>query len=389
MRLRLSGFVVGLGLSLGVGVLPAQAQISDAQVGAFVEALRQAAPQTGQANDGLYSDWQVKAENIPRWAKSCLGRELTPDQFENSPTTARGIISCVTRDVLRDEYRNSGNNEAVAVLRTAAWWMTGDPNRYNRNDLVPYTQRVLSLYQQNKSTAPSPQPQTSAPSTSNTPYDRYMQAGYDATQQKNHQQALVYFKRALDERPNDTYATQAIRNVEAYLKGNRNTPQSAKPTSPTKPSSTTATALNQQQAIAIVNRWLEAKADIFAPPFDQKQLKELATGELYTSMVKPDGVLDWLKRRQAYYRYGVQKVEGVDRFAVSADRATIELRVTEDRTLYLKGMVDPRQTDFSARQVRYSLELVNGNWKIADYKTIDGSLLERAVLEAETSSDRR
>jgi len=46
------------------------------------------APQTKNANDGLYSEWQVKLETLKGWSKTCLKRELTPTQFENSPAIA-------------------------------------------------------------------------------------------------------------------------------------------------------------------------------------------------------------------------------------------------------------------------------------------------------------
>jgi hypothetical protein len=137
--------------------------------------------------------------------------------------------------------------------------------------------------------------------------------------------------------------------------------------------------LSQQEAVDLINRWLQAKADIFAPPFDQQQAINLTTGELLFSLMKPDGVLAWLKTNRAYYRYGVQKVDSVDRFLAVRDRATVEITLTEDRTLYLNGAVDPKRTDFSAQRIRFSLESIDGNWKIADYKTVDGSLLERSV----------
>jgi len=38
---------------------PAQARVSDTQVAALVEALRLSAPNTGNPNDGLYSDWKI------------------------------------------------------------------------------------------------------------------------------------------------------------------------------------------------------------------------------------------------------------------------------------------------------------------------------------------
>jgi len=49
------------------------------------------------------------------------------------------------------------------------------------------------------------------------PYDRYMRLGYDATERGNYTQALGFFENALAERPDDAYALQAIRNVQAYM----------------------------------------------------------------------------------------------------------------------------------------------------------------------------
>lgn len=50
-----------------------------------------------------------------------------------------------------------------------------------------------------------------------TIYDRYMRLGYDATERQNYSQALEFFEKALVERPEDEYATQAIRNVQTYM----------------------------------------------------------------------------------------------------------------------------------------------------------------------------
>jgi hypothetical protein len=88
MWLRLSGLAIALGMGLSWGVLPAQAQVTDAQVSALVEALRLMAPPASPSGERLYSEWQVKGENIPRWSQSCIGRSLTPELFEASPVTA-------------------------------------------------------------------------------------------------------------------------------------------------------------------------------------------------------------------------------------------------------------------------------------------------------------
>ena len=49
-------------------------------------------------------------------------------------------------------------------------------------------------------------------------YDRYMRIGYDAVERKNYQTALINFQRALQERPEDYYATQAVRNIQTYIR---------------------------------------------------------------------------------------------------------------------------------------------------------------------------
>lgn len=127
---------------------PGQAQISDAKVWAFVEALRLAAPNTGIPNDGLYSPWKVKAPNIVRWSKRCLGRELSTEEFDAKPDLAREVVACHMSRVLREQYAQSRNDESVAVRRAAAWWMAGDPEQYDRGSTAAYTERVLRYYRQ-------------------------------------------------------------------------------------------------------------------------------------------------------------------------------------------------------------------------------------------------
>ncbi|MEL6160176.1 MAG: hypothetical protein AAFQ40_12995 [Cyanobacteria bacterium J06623_5] len=48
-------------------------------------------------------------------------------------------------------------------------------------------------------------------------YNDTMEAGYDATENGDYERALSYFQSALELRPADYYASQAIRNVQTYL----------------------------------------------------------------------------------------------------------------------------------------------------------------------------
>lgn len=137
-------------ISLGLQALPAAAQpVTDAQVSALVEALRQAAPpQT--ANDGMYSQWQVLPNNISRWAKFCTKQDLTPQQFEADATKAKSIVTCIVGDLLRDEYKASSNNELTAVRRAACWWMTGNSAACKSGATATYAEKVVSVYQQQR-----------------------------------------------------------------------------------------------------------------------------------------------------------------------------------------------------------------------------------------------
>lgn len=146
--LLLNGVIVSLGLL----PLLAQAQqpVSDTQVAAMVEALRRAAPQTKNANDGLYSEWQVKPETLKGWSKTCLKRELTPTQFENSPAIARQVVSCIMRRELSNQLDATNNNEIASVRGAACWWMTGNYTGCEKGFTADYVQKVVRFYQKQR-----------------------------------------------------------------------------------------------------------------------------------------------------------------------------------------------------------------------------------------------
>ncbi|MER3475304.1 MAG: hypothetical protein C4287_00140 [Leptolyngbya sp. ERB_1_2] len=62
-----------------------------------------------------------------------------------------------------------------------------------------------------------------------------MNAGYDALQRKDQKAARLYFQRALDERPQDQFALQAIRNLDTPKRdSSRPTPITEKPSQPNR-----------------------------------------------------------------------------------------------------------------------------------------------------------
>ncbi len=129
--------------------------------------------------------------------------------------------------------------------------------------------------------------------------------------------------------------------------------------------------ISQQQAIALVNQWLEAKKQIFGPPFNQKLIEELTTGSLRNDLTKSDGPISWLKSNKAYYRYRTQKINEVNLFSAGLDRAAIKLVITEESAFYQNGQINLQESGTKMHRVRYQLERVNNTWKIADYSVLD------------------
>ncbi|MGB3641455.1 MAG: IMS domain-containing protein [Rivularia sp. (in: cyanobacteria)] len=133
-----------------------------------------------------------------------------------------------------------------------------------------------------------------------------------------------------------------------------------------------ASSITREAAISVLNQWQDAKRQLFAPPFDRNLGAELTTGEAYRKNVGTDSSLEWLENNNSYYRYGVQKIDSVEKFIASNKRATIDIVVTEDRIFYKNGKIATGEnTSFDTRLVRYSLQLEDGNLKISDYKTLN------------------
>ncbi len=148
MKFLLSGVIATLGLF--PITVQAQQQSIDTQVAVMVEALRLAAPKTGDANDGYYSEWQVKPETLKSWSKFCLKKEVSAAEFESNSQLARQVVSCVVQRELKEQLEATNNNETQAVRRTACWWMTGEYKGCDSGFTADYVKKVLDYYQKPK-----------------------------------------------------------------------------------------------------------------------------------------------------------------------------------------------------------------------------------------------
>jgi serine/threonine-protein kinase len=134
-------------------------------------------------------------------------------------------------------------------------------------------------------------------------------------------------------------------------------------------------SISQQDAVDLIKRWQSAKNEVFAPPYNRDLASEMLTDKAYHDNIsRSDGQessIDWLQNNNSYYTFGVQKIDSVESFVASENAATIDVVITEQRTLYnRKGRIDPNASGFDKRIVRYNLRLDNGQWKISEYKTV-------------------
>lgn len=160
-----------------------------------------------------------------------------------------------------------------------------------------------------------------------------------------------------------------------YLSTSPDSPTTAivPPTISPPPETTPSPTISQEEAKNLIERWLAAKREIFGDSYNRALGNELLTGRAYECNIRQtdgsESSVDWLQNNGAYYTYGVQKVDSVEYFSASGDRATIEVLITEDRTLHNRsGGVDPNASKFGQSRMRYDLQLDGGEWKIAYFK---------------------
>jgi serine/threonine-protein kinase len=137
----------------------------------------------------------------------------------------------------------------------------------------------------------------------------------------------------------------------------------------------TVNSISRSEAVNLIERWLKAKRDIFGPSHQTYLGEELLTGKAYDYNIKrsdgQESSSEWLANNGSYYIYGVQRIDSVNNFTSSGDQATVDVVVTEERTLYNnQGKIDRKNSAFSTSLVRYNLQNDRGRWKIAQYRTI-------------------
>ena len=136
----------------------------------------------------------------------------------------------------------------------------------------------------------------------------------------------------------------------------------------TETTKTSISSISQQKAVNLIQKYLEAKKEMYAPPYNRQILAGIATEEFSQKAL---GAIDWLERNGAYYRYQVQKIDSVEEFVSEGNTVAIKVKITEDYTLYNSdGSIDNSSSNFRTLTVIYNMKLTNGNLKIYASKII-------------------
>lgn len=132
----------------------------------------------------------------------------------------------------------------------------------------------------------------------------------------------------------------------------------------------TEISITETEATKLIETWLEAKSKMFSPPYNSQIANELTTGDFYEKIAGVNGSINWLKNNNAYYKYGVQRLDSIEQFFANNDSATIKVRITEEYSLYRNGKIDPNETDFKTLTIIYNLKFIDDQWKISNSRTL-------------------
>ncbi len=73
---------------------------------------------------------QIMPANLKAWSQDILGYQITPDEFLNNRELQLKIIQHKLSEYWQEALAASDGDEAIAVLRVASYWYSGNPNLY-------------------------------------------------------------------------------------------------------------------------------------------------------------------------------------------------------------------------------------------------------------------
>ncbi len=139
--------------------------------------------------------------------------------------------------------------------------------------------------------------------------------------------------------------------------------------SPTILPTPTPPALTEPEAVNLINQYLQAKKQMFAPPYDRQIAANIMTGKAYHDVTGPEGTITWLQQHNSYYRYGNLNAGSTGYFNTSGDQAEIQVIISEEVYFYVNNILN--KSDNYSANYRFSLRRENNTWKIADRQNLN------------------
>jgi len=119
-----------------------------------------------------------------------------------------GLLGIVGFAFMSNSFAGSGLNPALAP---------GSPDEIPVEASTDSPELSTNPATASDESASPPTNQTTPASDYPCDFTQCMNVGYAAMQQEDYQTALINFRRALEQRPGNTYATEAIQNAEAAI----------------------------------------------------------------------------------------------------------------------------------------------------------------------------
>ncbi|WP_232317168.1 DUF928 domain-containing protein [Anabaena sp. CA = ATCC 33047] len=235
----------------------------------------------------------------------------------------------------------------------------------------------------------------------NSDYDQYMQLGYTETRRRNYRKALGYFQQALQIKPNDQYATIAVRNVSSYIEQRRSLIMFV----PGKPGrlATAATRgncfLNGKTAIPLIPTSKEAQLTTAEHPTFFFYIPET---------VKPIQGLEFLLRdnesMETLYKKSLKPVEqgGIVSVTIPTDQPALKTGKNytwafsmvcdyrnRDQDLFLQGKIERVQDENLSEQIQQTTQPLDQAILYATAGVWENALSVIANLRRERPNDRQ
>jgi hypothetical protein len=134
--------------------------------------------------------------------------------------------------------------------------------------------------------------------------------------------------------------------------------------------------ISQDEAISLIQKWLEARKTLFSPPFDRNIGAQLTTGKAYKKHVeitngKIGSTVEWLMKHRSSYIYTLQRIDEIVKFEVNDKDCIIDVRLTEYANRYdSKGKLVRSKSGEDKKIVRYFITKEGENLKISEYINI-------------------